>query len=114
MFESINPKSHHSVALVIGNNYTNENCQLHSCINDAKAVREALLNVGFKLVDTKFDLSCLEIKRAIRKIKDKTTENGVLLVYFSGHGHSETGDNFVMPTNMQHCKTKSVTLLYFM
>jgi len=102
---TICPKTTKSYALVIGNNYPGEN-ELKSCVNDANAVGAALDQAGFIDVTVAHNLDAVSIKRALRELRDKATEGSVVLVYFSGHGHSEGGDNFVVPTRMGCVATK--------
>jgi hypothetical protein len=105
----VTPKTMDSYALVIGNNYPRERSPLHSCENDADAMCDALRYIGFKKVFVKKNLDLQSTKRALKELRDKAKEavekakdgRGVLvLVYFSGHGISVGGENYLIPTKM--------------
>ena len=58
------------------------------------------------------------MKRALRELRKKATEAArgghgdvLVLVYFSGHGHCEGGDHFLIPTQMKR-RTQAVSIGY--
>jgi uncharacterized caspase-like protein len=84
-------------ALVIGNaDY--EYSRLQNPVNDAKAMTDSLVNLGFHVTRaTNFDDQSM--KRVIQNFKNNLPQNGVGLFYFSGHGAQVGGENFLLPVN---------------
>lgn len=86
-------------ALMIGiDNY--EGCKLNACVNDAKALGEAL---EYNYDDTKnFDVSFLLDAEATRARVRKSIKNlfkgndDIALLYFSGHGIDDENDGFIV------------------
>ena len=87
------------LALVIGNNYRGENAELRSCTNDADEMSGALERVGFS-VTKHHDLDNSSFKRALRTFRDTLKRDDTALFYFSGHGISIGGSNFLCPISM--------------
>ena len=86
-------------ALMIGiDDY--EGCKLSACVNDAKALGEAL---EYNYDDTKnFDVSFLLDAEATRARVRKSIKNlfkgndDIALLYFSGHGIDDENDGFIV------------------
>jgi len=84
-------------ALVIGNAHYDYS-PLQNPVNDAKAMTDALVNLGFHVTRaTNFDDR--RMKGVVEKFKSSLSENGVALFYFSGHGAQVNGENFLLPVN---------------
>ena len=86
-------------ALVIGNNYFGERSELRSCFNDADEMSNILERVGFS-VTKHHDLDNSSFKRALRTFRDTLKQGDTALFYFSGHGISIGGTNFLCPISM--------------
>lgn len=85
------------VALVIGNNAYKERA-LRNAVNDARAVKAVLENLGFA-VEKKENTSLLEMEEAIRKFASSIGSGDVALFFFSGHGLQIDGVNYLVPTD---------------
>ncbi len=93
------------IALVIGNaDYTGMD-DLNNPENDARAMADKLQEVGFSLVGDKphLNVTYREMLRLLRTLHRTLvgSEGATSLVYFSGHGVSEGGDNWVIPVDAQ-------------
>jgi uncharacterized caspase-like protein len=84
------------VALVIGNGkYVHANA-LPNPANDARAVAEALREVGFTVVPgTDLDRSGME--RALFEFMDKARNSRIALIFYAGHGLQVEGRNYLVP-----------------
>lgn len=83
-------------ALVIGN-AAYRDAPLINPTNDARDLGATLSSVGFE-VDVRFNLSQVEMKRAIRDFGDRLKLNGGIgLFYFAGHGVQYRGRNYLVP-----------------
>ncbi len=83
------------VALVIGNtNYTDS--PLRNPINDARAMNQALVHLGFDVV-LLTDGDQRSMQRAIGQFSRKLRGAKVALVYYSGHGIQAGGINYMVP-----------------
>ncbi len=92
---SINTSAANKVALVIGNkNYPDK--KLDNPINDANDIRDALSQVGFKvLYATDADYQTIENK--VRDFIGKLDKDSVGVFYYSGHGAQADNSNFLIP-----------------
>lgn len=86
------------LALVIGNaDYLNSNA-LQNPLNDAKAIAEALKDVGFTvLLYLNSDLKSM--KKAMDEFGEKLKEYTVGLFYYAGHGMQVKGNNYLIPVD---------------
>lgn len=78
-------------ALVIGNNYkTTPSISLNGCINDATAMRNALVSRGFTVEfmtdDTTPTPTGINILAGFRRLLNTARSGDVLVFYYSGHG----------------------------
>ncbi|KAH1055288.1 hypothetical protein J1N35_033353 [Gossypium stocksii] len=80
-------------AVLVGCNYPKTQFSLHGCINDVKAIRDVILDFGFKDVNVLVDLpgspvppTGANIKDALNRMVNKAKPGDVLFFYFSGHG----------------------------
>ena len=81
-------------ALVVGvKNY--EKSPLRNTLNDATDVAEKLKEMGFR-VELSLDPTKEEFKKARDAFESRVGPGVVALVYFSGHGYSHDGDNFLL------------------
>jgi uncharacterized caspase-like protein len=88
------------LALVIGNSNYTDLPKLKNPANDARAIVDALRDVGFD-VTLVTDASETNIRRAIRKFADQSDRVDVALVYYAGHGAQVSGENYLLPVDME-------------
>jgi hypothetical protein len=83
------PGAYH--ALVIGNDHYEQLPQLHTAVNDARAVGELLgRSYGFE-VTLLVDASRSDILGALAQLRHELSESDNLLIYYAGHGWFDTG-----------------------
>jgi uncharacterized caspase-like protein len=85
------------VALVIGNSAYKSVPRLANPVNDATLVGGMFKKAGFDVVDTKLDLSAVEMRRALREFAGRTRDAEVAVVYYAGHGIELDGNNYLIP-----------------
>jgi hypothetical protein len=93
------------LALVIGND-DYENAPLMNPVNDARDMKAALEQVGFRVIYREnADLAVME--RAVHEFIRDLSENAVGLVYYSGHGAQVDGSNYLIPVKSSiHSKSE--------
>jgi Caspase domain len=102
-------------ALIIGNNEYIGNTGFSKLdrgpINDANAIRQALITVGFDKSDITlvYDLTYRDFLIALADFRSKLNSNDSALVYFSGHGFSIDGSDFLAPVDFALGNTKEAT-----
>ena len=87
------------VALVIGNSAYQNAAPLANPVNDSAAVTATLRAAGFDFVDSRRDLSALEVRRALRDFADHARDADVAVVYYAGHGIEVDGTNYLIPVD---------------
>lgn len=86
------------VALVIGNS-DYESVPLRNPVNDARAMAQALREVGFEVLHLE-NASRNVMQDAIQTLGRKLSQGqGVGVFYFAGHGVQSDGRNFLIPVN---------------
>lgn len=84
-------------ALVIGNRrYEALAGELKNSVNDAKAVAQALRDLGFSVIERR-DLDRDEFLRAVEAFRKTLPGSEVALFYYAGHGISVAGSNYLVP-----------------
>ncbi len=83
------------LALVIGNQDYEES-PLTNPRNDAKDMAAALKRVGFEVM-LYIDVSQAEMEQAVRAFGKRLNNNTIGLFYYSGHGASYAGENYLIP-----------------
>jgi uncharacterized caspase-like protein len=89
------------VALVIGNNsYSSK--PLVSSANDARAVAQALKEVGFATADVHLvtDARQSELRQSVREFVQSVKPGDLALVYYSGYGVEVKGINYLLPVDV--------------
>lgn len=87
------------VALVIGNSsYTNVST-LANPANDAEAVGLLLRSAGFDVVQTKSNLTTVEMRKAISDFSESVRSADIAAVYYAGHGIEVDGTNYLIPVD---------------
>ena len=85
------------IALVIGNSrYESAVGPLRNTVNDAKAMAKTLRTLGFTVVE-KHNVTRDELLTAMLQFRAKLRGAEVGLFYFSGHGISVAGSNYLLP-----------------
>jgi uncharacterized caspase-like protein len=89
------------VALVIGNSaYQNVN-RLSNPANDAAAVATIFESAHFDVVDSRRDLSAVEMRKTLRDFTSKSRDADVAVIYYAGHGIEVDGINYLIPVDAQ-------------
>jgi TPR repeat protein len=86
------------VALVIGNSAYAHVPTLKNPENDAKAIGEALSQLGFEVTD-KTDLDLPAMNQALRDFSKLTRDAEMAVIYYAGHGIEVDKQNFLIPTD---------------
>jgi uncharacterized caspase-like protein len=85
------------IALIIGNgNYMNS--VLANPENDAREIRNALLQCGFEVMEYE-NLTQAQMKRAIDEFGIRLRNYDVGLFFYAGHGMQSKGYNFLIPVD---------------
>jgi len=88
------------LALVIGNADYKYTGVLTNPINDARAIKNALEELGFEVI--KYENSNQEImKRAIDDFGNKLKNYTVALFFYAGHGVQVNGNNYLIPVDVK-------------
>ncbi len=87
------------VALVLGNSAYQNVPPLANPINDGALVAARLKEAGFDVVDSRHDLSALEMRRALRDFEDSAHDADIAVVYYAGHGIEVDGANYLIPVD---------------
>jgi hypothetical protein len=91
-------RSHDKVALVIGNSqYVNVD-PLPNPVNDARAVAQALRDIGFDVSDG-YDLTRDGMEQQVRAFLRKTETASLRVFYYAGHGLQVDDRNYLAPVN---------------
>jgi hypothetical protein len=93
-------KNEKRLALVIGNADYIGGAALANPINDARAMKEVLMKLGFVVMEYE-NLNQSQMKRAIDDFGNKLAGYDVGLFYYSGHGIQAKGNNYLIPVDAQ-------------
>lgn len=91
------------LALVIGNNDYEVIPKLQKAVNDANAISDALLYMGFDVIKAN-DVGFKAMSRAIVDLESKINKGDVALVFFAGHGLAIEGTNYLLPLDTPNIK----------
>jgi uncharacterized protein (TIGR02145 family) len=106
VFSQTSSQQEKRIALVIGNgNYLIGS--LANPENDARAMKTALQNVGFEVIEYE-NLNQGQIKKAIDEFGEKMKTYDVGLFYYAGHGIQSNGYNYLIPVDAQLTNEKQV------
>ncbi|MEA5138569.1 caspase family protein [Arcicella rigui] len=83
-------------ALIIGNKDYQYASSLKNPINDVEDINESLLRLGFEVQILK-NADYRDIKESLNSFTNKLDTSAIALVYFSGHGVSYSGKNYLLP-----------------
>jgi uncharacterized caspase-like protein len=87
------------VALVIGNAAYQNAPTLPNPVNDGAVIATTLKDAGFDVVDSRHDLSAVEMRRALRDFSDRARDADIALIYYAGHGLEVDGNNYLIPVD---------------
>ena len=91
------------VALVIGiNSYSNLSAerQLKKAVNDARSIRDALKDdLGFDVLYEE-NADWAKMNSLIKQVEARIESGDVVFIYFSGHGVSIGGENYLLPSDV--------------
>jgi len=87
------------VALVIGNGAYRENA-LPNPPNDARAVRDVLVELGFT-VELMIDADRRQLGMSIEHFKTRLRRGDLAVFYYAGHGFQIDGENYLVPTDFE-------------
>src|SRR6185437_12500916 len=86
-------------ALVIGNAAYQNAPTLPNPVNDGAVIATTLKDAGFDVVDSRHDLSAVEMRRALRDFSDRARDADIALIYYAGHGLEVDGNNYLIPVD---------------
>ncbi|MGA0888684.1 MAG: caspase family protein, partial [bacterium] len=87
-------------ALVIGNSAYTHTSPLKNPVNDAKSIGNTLQQLGFE-VTTLLDVNQRQMEQALRRFGSRLRDqNGVGLFYYAGHGMQVSGENYLLPVDI--------------
>ena len=91
------------IALVIGNNqYANMSAehQLQKAVNDARAMRDTLRDyLGFTVLYGE-NADWQAMNGLIKQLEAQVSDGDIVFFYYSGHGASIGGENYILPTDV--------------
>ena len=86
------------VALVVGNDAYQAQGALANAVNDARAVANALTEVGFSVTKLE-DTTRSQLTDALGDFARSLRDDDVALFYFAGHGVQVNQENYLLPTD---------------
>jgi hypothetical protein len=89
----------HRVALVIGNASYRIAPRLDNPVDDAKSVAASFKHLGFQVFEG-YDLSAEQMRSALSQFSTALEGADAAVVYYSGHGVSLDGENYLLPTDI--------------
>lgn len=87
------------VALVLGNSAYQSVPPLPNPVNDSATMAATLKEAGFDVVDSRQDLSALEMRRTLREFADRARDSDIAVVFYAGHGIEVDGMNYLIPVD---------------
>ncbi|HEY6391723.1 MAG TPA: tetratricopeptide repeat protein [Bryobacteraceae bacterium] len=87
------------VALVIGNGAYRRS-PLPNPANDARAMRDVLVDLGFT-VELKIDADRKELIASIDLFRKRLRRGDLAVFYYAGHGYQIDGENYLVPTDFE-------------
>ncbi len=87
------------VALVVGNDNYAEVVKLQKAVNDARAVADALKEVGFEVIRAE-NVMRREMNRHIQLFTSRLNAGDEALFFYAGHGVEIAGRNYLLPTDV--------------
>lgn len=89
------------VALIIANGDYADLPKLDKVLDDARPMREILASeLGFDVIYGE-NLGRREMNKKIRDLETQVAKGDIVFIYFAGHGVSLSGDNYMLPIDLQ-------------
>lgn len=89
-----------TLALVVGNNNYYENARLDHAINDAKAMADVFVRLGYDVI-YKTDCTMESFSNSLIEFEERLTKYDSSLFYFAGHGFQLAGENYLASIECQ-------------
>ena len=102
---STTPSHETRLALVIGNSSYINLPRLANPANDARAVADELVKMGYQ-THLLIDASEQKIRREVRQFASDSTKADVALVFYAGHGAQVNGNNYLLPIDIDIPRTE--------
>ncbi len=87
------------VALVIGNNDYRNVPKLQKAVNDARAMGDALKQLGFSVMVAE-NLNRQQFSQALLTFDNAVEPGDTAFFFYAGHGFEIAGQNFLLPTDV--------------
>ena len=94
-------------ALVIGNADYGEDDRLEGPDNDARAMYERLLALGFDVPPPLINANKQQMEQALRNFSTRMRPGGVNVFYYSGHGVQIEGENYLLPVGLDEFSSEA-------
>lgn len=107
--ENSSPQSTGHHALIVGNARFDSARDLRNPANDARDVAARLLELGFVVHggNALIDVGREDLLEAIRDFSASLPDEATAVVFFAGHGLSEGGDTYLIPSDDQGLETRA-------
>jgi uncharacterized caspase-like protein len=96
------------VELIIGNSAYRSVPPLSNPAHDAEAIGSLLKSAGFDHVDSRNDLSTLDLRRSVSDFFDRAGAADIALVFYAGHGIEVDGINYLIPVDAVLARDRDV------
>ncbi len=98
------------IALVIGNSAYTQVAHLDNAGNDAKAIAQALRDLGFTVVEV-LDANRAQMASALEKVRKALQgQQGLGMLYYAGHGLQVDWHNYMVPVDMRLTRAADLPL----
>ena len=87
------------IALVIGNSHYQELGTLNNANADATSIAELLKGIGYRTTLIQ-EASEQGLRKAVRAFAAESIDSSIAIVYYAGHGAQVSGENFLLPVDM--------------
>lgn len=105
-----------TLAVVIGNNDYYENAKLLNAVNDANAIVDVFIRLGYDVIH-KTDCSMQISMEVLEEFEKRIPDYDATIFYFAGHGFELDGENYLASIECQvanptkyHCKMTCIVL----
>lgn len=88
------------VALVIGNSAYQHTPQLPNPVRDAKAIEQALTELGFEVI-AGYDLNKIDMEGTLARFARAAQNAELTMFFYAGHGMQVNGSNYLLPVDAQ-------------
>jgi uncharacterized protein len=96
------------VALLIGNGAYVKAPHLDNPSNDVAALKTALTEAGFDIVEARTDLDRAGMITALRTFEDEVQGADIGVIFYSGHGLELNGQNYLIPVDARLASDRDV------